>query len=141
VTTPTPKGDVLLFPHGKETVAPVPKRRDKLVIMAEIIDIAQKDASKTHIMFKANLSFNQLNQYLSVLSQSGLLEKFAYNSREFYKATSKGVEFMEKQCQIINLLNEGVHAHRSKVKTSLLDYNALPRSKLFGDKSAQNINF
>jgi predicted transcriptional regulator len=92
-------------------------------------------------MFKANLSFNQLNQYLSVLSQSGLLEKFAYNSREFYKATSKGVEFMEKQCQIINLLNEGVHAHRSKVKTSLLDYNALPRSKLFGDKSAQNINF
>jgi predicted transcriptional regulator len=108
-----------------------PKRRDKLVIMAEIIDIAKKGTSKTHIMFKANLSFSQLNQYLSVLSQSSLLEKFASNGREFYKATPKGIDFMEKQCQIINLLNEGAHTHRSSIKTSLLDYNILPRSKLF----------
>lgn len=106
-----------------------PKRRDKLVIMAEIIGIAKKGTSKTHIMFKANLSFSQLNQYLSALCQFRLLEKFAYNGREFYKATTKGIDFMEKQCQIINLLNEGSHAHRKIVKT-LLDYTDLPRSKL-----------
>jgi predicted transcriptional regulator len=108
-----------------------PKRRDKLVIMAEIIDIAKKGTSKTHIMFKANLSFSQLNQYLSALCQSSLLEKFTSNGREFYKATPKGIDFMEKQCQIISLLNEGSHAYSSSVKTSLFDYNILPRSKFF----------
>ena len=41
-----------------------PKRREKLVIMAQIIDIAKQGTSKTHIMFKASLSFSQLNQYL-----------------------------------------------------------------------------
>ena len=51
------------------------KRRDKLVIMTEIIGIAKNGTSKTHIMFKANLSFSQLNQYISLLLQSGLLER------------------------------------------------------------------
>lgn len=108
-----------------------PKRRDKLVIMAEIIDTAKKGTSKTHIMFKANLSFSQLNQYLSVLCQSHLLEKFASNNREYYKATAKGLDFMEKQCQIINLLNEGACLHNISIKTSLLDCNILPKTKLF----------
>jgi predicted transcriptional regulator len=108
-----------------------PKRRDKLVIMAEIIDIAKKGTSKTHIMFKANLSFSQLNQYLSTLCQSNLLEIFTNDDREYYRATAKGLDFMERQCQIINLLAEGTHPHSLSIKTSLLDCNILPRSRLF----------
>jgi predicted transcriptional regulator len=108
-----------------------PKRRDKLVIMAEIIDIARKGASKTHIMFKANLSFSQLNQYLSALCQSNLLEKFTSDGREYYKPTAKGLDFMEKQCQIISLLNEDTHPYSINIKTSLLNCNILPRRKLF----------
>jgi predicted transcriptional regulator len=74
--------------------------------MAEIVDIAKKGTSKTHIMFKANLSFNQLNQYLELLIQTGLLEKTKNERKEIYIATQKGLEFMEKQCQIISFLNE-----------------------------------
>ena len=92
-----------------------PKRRDKLVIIAEIIDIAKKGSTKTHIMFQANLSFTQLNQYISTLTQTGLLEKTMCDNKEIYRATQKGLEFMEKQCQIINLLNGGSNSH---VKTS-----------------------
>jgi predicted transcriptional regulator len=88
-----------------------PKRRDRLVIMAEIVGIAKKGTSKTHIMFKANLSFSQLNQYLSILSHTCLLEKFAYNGRDIYKATPKGLEFMERQLQIMELFDEDVHVH------------------------------
>jgi len=65
----------------------LPKRRDKLVIIAEIIDIARNGTSKTHIMFKANLSFSQLNQYLALLSQTALLEKSIVNGKEIYKST------------------------------------------------------
>jgi len=99
-----------------------PKRRDKLVIMAEIIDIAKKGTSKTHIMFKANLSFSELKQYLSLLSHTSLLETSAYNGRVIYKPTQKGLEFMERQQQIMDLLNEDVRVYRNGVKTPLFDY-------------------
>jgi predicted transcriptional regulator len=102
-----------------------PKRRDKLVIIAEIIDIARKGTSKTNIMYKANLSFDQLNQYLSVLSDSSLLEILACERGIYYKATPKGSDFVEKQRQVINLLNEGTNKHRRSVKTSLFNYKML----------------
>ena len=81
------------------------KRRDKLVIIAEILDIAKHGCTKTHIMFQANLSFTQLNQYLSILTKIGLLEITLLDEREIYKTTAKGLDFMERQYQIINLLN------------------------------------
>jgi predicted transcriptional regulator len=104
------------------------KRRDKLVIIAEIVGIAKKGTSKTHIMFKANLSFSQLKQYLALLSHTGLLEKSAYNGRDIYKATQKGLEFMERQQQVMDLLNEDVHEHRNGVKTPPLIFNTFQRS-------------
>ncbi|HMK95797.1 MAG TPA: winged helix-turn-helix domain-containing protein [Candidatus Limnocylindrales bacterium] len=83
-----------------------PKRRDKLVIMTEILIIAMRGASKTQIMYKANLSFSQLKHYLALLLRKSLLEKSPLNKREIYKATPKGLEFMERQLQIIDLINE-----------------------------------
>lgn len=106
----------------------MPKRRDKLVIMAEIVGIAKKGTSKTHIMFEANLSFSQLNQYLTVLLQINLLEKFPSDEKEIYKATQKGLEFLERQGQIINFLNSDTH--KNSVKTSF-QFDTFPRSKTF----------
>lgn len=105
-----------------------PKRRDKLIIIAEIIDIASKGTSKTHIMFKANLSFSQLNQYLELLIQTELLERSTCGGKEVYRATQRGIEFMEKQCQIVSFLN--IDAHQNNIKTSF-DFSTYNRSKLF----------
>lgn len=93
------------------------KRRDKLVIITEIIGIAKNGTSKTHIMFKANLSFSQLNQYISLLLQSGLIEKVSHYNKQTYIATSKGLEFMEKQCEAIDMINENGLGSRNGVKT------------------------
>ena len=101
-----------------------PKRRDKLVIMAEIIDIAKKGTSKTHIMFKANLSFSQLNEYLSTLTTAGLLEECSIEERGIFRATEKGLYFVEKQCEVISLLN--IDYCETKVKTS---FNFMPLTK------------
>ncbi len=94
-----------------------PKRRDKLVIMAEILAIAKKGSSKTHIMFKASLSFSQLNEYIWLLEETGLLEKTANGGKGIYLATEKGIGFMEKQCQLIKLVNDSFS--KNHVKTFL----------------------
>jgi predicted transcriptional regulator len=85
-----------------------PKRRDQFAIVAEIVDIAGNGTSKTHIMFRANLSFSQLNQYLEILLQKNLLEKTSVEGKEIYRATKKGLEFMEKQFQLIDFIKESM---------------------------------
>ena len=82
------------------------KRRDKLVIMAEIMDIAKTGALKTQIMYRANLSFSQLNGYLKLLTTNKLLEKTAANGKDVYKATLKGKDFLARHGEIMELLCE-----------------------------------
>jgi predicted transcriptional regulator len=101
-----------------ETIENSSKRRDRLVIMAEIIGLAKKGISKTHIMFKANLSFSQLNQYLELLSNTALLEKISIDEKVVYHATEKGLEFLEKQQEAIDLLKEDGQVYRNGLKTT-----------------------
>ena len=98
-----------------------PKRRDKLVIMAEILDIARNGALKTQIMFRANLSFSQLTQYIKLLTAIKLLSKTVQNGRELYKATSKGEDFLRRHEEIMCLLHsESTSASGLKVPPSNL---------------------
>ena len=91
-----------------------PKRRDKLVIMTEIIGIAKKGALKTQIKTKANLSFALLIKYLSFLEENSFLEKFSYDGREIYRTTPKGIELIKRQQEIAYLLNEDEDKNRIK---------------------------
>jgi len=95
-----------------------PKRRDSTAINAEIIAIAKNGASKTQIMYRGNLSFNQLRQYLTNLVQVNLLEKSLRDGREIYRATPKGIEYVEKEQELTDLLNEDMHKNCLKLYTS-----------------------
>ena len=106
-----------------------PKRRDKLVIMMEIIDIAKKGTTKTHIMLKANLSFSQLNGYLEFLTESNLLQTSLYDGKVVYEPTQRGLEFMAKQQQIIGMLNES--GHRKCIKFSPFYGSSFQNNKSF----------
>ncbi len=88
--------------------------------MAEIIDIAKTGALKTQIMYKANLSFAQLTEYLKFLTKNNLLEKFSHGGKEIYEATQKGADFSERQLQIIDLLNENLHINGMKTPPATL---------------------
>ncbi|NIN53172.1 MAG: hypothetical protein GTO23_08465 [Nitrososphaeria archaeon] len=83
-----------------------PKRRDKLYIMAEILDIAKDGALKTQIMYRANLSFTQLNDYLDFMLDIDLLKKVTRNGRDIYRSTEKGIDFLERYRQIAELLKD-----------------------------------
>ncbi|MEM2445517.1 MAG: winged helix-turn-helix domain-containing protein [Candidatus Bathyarchaeia archaeon] len=83
---------------------PQQKRRDKLYIIAEILEIAKDGVLKTQIMYRANLSFTQLNDYLKFMEKVNLIDRKVENDKEVYKATSKGLEFLQRYREITELL-------------------------------------
>lgn len=68
-----------------------PKRRDKHDIVLDILKIARGGKRKTHIMYKAKLSYGQLKGYLGLLNDRGLLE----SNNGVYHTTSKGLNFIK----------------------------------------------
>ena len=83
---------------------PSSKRRDRLFIIAEILEIARDGTLKTQIMYRANLSFTQLNDYLKFMLKINLLGKIVENDKEKYKATQKGLDFIQRYNEISELL-------------------------------------
>jgi len=69
-------------------------RRVSFGIMAEIIDFCQQPRSQTRIMYSINLSYTAVRKYLEYLTSTNMLE--AYYGVKAYKATEKGMVFLEK---------------------------------------------
>ena len=68
-------------------------RRDKVTIMADLLNIMQEPRRLTHILYKSNMSYVQLVKYLDNLIQMGLAEKILEPHRAF-GITSNGKLFM-----------------------------------------------
>jgi len=77
----------------------VARRRDRHDIIVEILKTAVNGKVKTHIMYKARLSYAQLNEYLPRLVENGFLEnlkiKHRKNVKKVFKTTLKGMKFIE----------------------------------------------
>ena len=80
------------------------RRRDRLYIMAQILEITKDGSLKTQIMYKANLSFSQLKEYLSLLIEMKLLETTVNANKTVYRMTRKGSEYLRNYKQITDLL-------------------------------------
>jgi predicted transcriptional regulator len=91
---------------NSSTIEMTNKRRDKLCIIAEILEIAKERPLKTQIMYKANLSFAQLNDYLRFMLKIKLIQKLKSKGKEVYIATEKGLDFLQRQCELNELLKE-----------------------------------
>lgn len=92
------------------------KRRDRLFIIAEILDIAKDGALKTQIMYKGNLSFSQLNTYLKLLLETQLLEIIEKNKKTIYRTTTKGVEYMGRYKEVIETLTRDSNNDCPRIK-------------------------
>ena len=75
------------------------KRRDRHDIIIEILKTAVEGRIKTHIMYKAKLSYAQLNEYLPTLVQNGFLENATIKGKKYqkkvFKTTFKGLRLIE----------------------------------------------
>ena len=77
----------------------VTKRRDRHDIIVEILKTAINGKIKTHIMYKAKLSYAQINEYLALLVRKGFIEPFVMKQkrvrRRLYRTTEKGMKLLE----------------------------------------------
>jgi predicted transcriptional regulator len=67
--------------------------RDRLDIIADILNVASREAKKTQIMYQANLSYKVLQRYLNEIVTASLI-KFE-QSRQCYQLTDKGREYLD----------------------------------------------
>jgi predicted transcriptional regulator len=87
------------------------KYRSRSEIVGLILDAANGGrATKTKLMYKAYLSFNQLREYLALLVKNGLLEYEEGNHT--YRTTEKGMRVLQLQNKMdeispLNYIKEG----------------------------------
>jgi predicted transcriptional regulator len=74
-------------------------------ILASILKVAGNRTLKTHIMYKANLSFRQLERYLNFLETNGLLARTMDDDTLMFQVTEKGNEFLKDYARISTYLN------------------------------------
>jgi len=78
------------------------KYRTSTEIVAMMLDAANGGTTKTKIMYKAYLSYNQLKEYLSVLIENNLIEYLDGDNK--FKTTEKGLYFLKMHDAIGELL-------------------------------------
>ena len=77
--------------------------RSRTEIVAMILEAANKGGeTKTKIMYFAFLSYNQLNEYLSMLIENNLIEYL--DGTKTFKTTEKGLHFLKMHNEIRKLL-------------------------------------
>ena len=80
----------IVFGNIESLVFLLGRKRDRLSIVADILEVANSGSSKTRIMFRANLSFSLLEKYLDVVVRSGFVE--VQDGK--YMLTERGREFL-----------------------------------------------
>ncbi|MHB8567615.1 MAG: winged helix-turn-helix domain-containing protein [Nitrososphaerales archaeon] len=84
--------------------------RNRISIMATMLDVAREGALKTGIMYGANVTLAQLNTFLEYLKVNGLLEEITeeeqQRTKKFY-TTPKGFLFLEKFRKLRELFAHG----------------------------------
>jgi len=81
------------------------KRRDQLSVVASIIETARFGVLKTQIMYKANLSFTQLDFYVAYLLRKGLIARY-FEGHDVYVASKKGLKYLQQYRDLVKLLDE-----------------------------------
>lgn len=76
-------------------------RRTSFDVIVDILDSAKEGACKTRIVYRANLNFEIVKQYIQDLTQKGLL---TINEQGKYVTTKKGHKFVEDYTRLIQPL-------------------------------------
>jgi len=107
--------------------------RDRLDIVADILNIASREAKKTQIMYQANLSYKVLQRYLHEVIEASLVKFEDHN--QSYTLTIKGQEYLDayKEYARCNKTMER-HLNDFSVKKSVLE-NLCPVKQMLSEKT------
>jgi predicted transcriptional regulator len=80
--------------------------RGKIQIMGDVLSLATSGIKKTHIMYRANLSYEQVHLYLAELSGKKLIRQDVSQDGVLYRTTEKGREFLELYRRLTEFLED-----------------------------------
>jgi predicted transcriptional regulator len=104
------------------------KYRSSTEIMDSMLRSIRSGATKTHIMYRAYMSYSQLKEYLKLLEERQLI-KYEPGS-QLYMLTEKGLRFMnayDKINELVPSINEG----KSLVDTREKEIPVAKKQKIF----------
>jgi predicted transcriptional regulator len=79
-------------------------KRSRDMIISQILDICIDGASKTKIVYQANLNFRTINPYLDLLTKNGLIN-VKKEQTIVYRTTPRGLNLLDNFKQIQNELS------------------------------------
>lgn len=80
------------------------ERRNTIKLAVDILETAFNGATKTEIVYKANLNFKQVQRFLDFLMKKGLIS-VSSNKRKRYHTTEKGKEFIRRYRKTVELIS------------------------------------
>ena len=93
--------------HIEMMITPERKNnRGKIQIMGDVLALGTSGIRKTHIMYKANLSYEQVHLYLGELIEKRLIAQDVSPDGVVYRTTEKGREFLLHYTRVVELLEE-----------------------------------
>jgi len=94
--------------------------RDRVAIVAEILEMTRDGELKSNIMWRAGLSYIMLNGYLGLMMNAKLLDRVFRNNKVVFKATNKGMKFLYHCNRIMELLEAEDDGHKPYRRFQLL---------------------
>ncbi len=74
-------------------------RRSKIEIINDILTSIQKKSGKikpTHLLYKSNLSYKKMNEYIHELIGKEMMEEKKVDKNRYYVVTDKGLKFISE---------------------------------------------
>lgn len=75
------------------------KKRSRLEIIKDILEVIRARQGKikpTHILYKSNLSYHMMEDYLKELIDKGFVSEHRTSEGKRYSVTERGVAFLDK---------------------------------------------
>jgi len=82
-------------------------RRDRVEIIADILQASRRGATKTKIMLRADVNFKQVQKYLDVLVKKDLLTVTRQGRRSLFQISDKGIEYLNEYKRLKEFLSFG----------------------------------
>lgn len=76
-------------------------RRGKLEIIVDLLEVCKEETHKTNLVYKNNLNFKLVGNYLKILMEKGWVMK----NKRTYRITDKGKCFLMKARDVLSELS------------------------------------
>jgi predicted transcriptional regulator len=92
-----------IIQDGRNGVLPRFKNRGRNTVIAELLRATKVPTARTRLMYKANLSYTMLNDYLKMMVDLDLVSIEKSTQGRSYLITERGLKFLEIYDSLIEL--------------------------------------